>query len=82
MSASYSSKVASAAAPDLQSPELRAAFSLAKNKSKSQEVFDESGNAIPFQKNLPPPNSFSAQLLPGNLMQHPDGTIMKKRHYA
>ena len=79
MSAIYSPKVAAAAAPDLQSSDLRAAFSLARSKTKSQEVFDESGNAIPLEKNLPPPSAFSAQLLQGKFMQHPDGTIVKKR---
>ena len=49
------------------------------SKTKSHEVFDESGNAIPLEKNLPPPSAFSAQLLQGKFMQHPDGTIVKKR---
>ncbi len=80
LSSIYSPKVAAAAAPDLKSSELRAASPLAKSKPKSQEVFDESGIAVPFERKLPPPNAFSAQLLPGKLMQLPDGKIMKKRH--
>ena len=79
ISSVYSPQVAAAAAPDVQSSEFRAAFSIANSKSKTQEVFDESGNAIPFDKNLPPPKPFTAQLLPGKLMQHPDGSITKKR---
>jgi hypothetical protein len=80
MSSTHGPKVAAAAAPDLKSSKLRTASPLAKSKPKSQEVFDESGIAIPFDRKLPIPNSFSAQLLPGNLMQLPDGKVMKKRH--
>jgi hypothetical protein len=79
LSATYSPTVAASVAPDSRSSALLGAFSLAKGKSRPQEVFDESGNAVPLTKNLPPPNSFSAQLLPGNLMQFPDGTVSKTR---
>jgi hypothetical protein len=81
LSATYSPNLAAAVAskPDTRSSTLRGAFSLVKATSKSQEVFDEGGNAVLLTKNLPLPNSFSAQLLPGNLMQFPDGTVTKAR---
>jgi len=59
LSATYSPTVAASVAPDSRSSALLGAFSLAKGKSRPQEVFDESGNAVPLTKNLPPPNSFS-----------------------
>ena len=57
---------------------VRRAPTIAKSKSKSNEVFDEGGNAVSLMK-LPPPNSFSAQLVPGGFLQHPDGSVVKKR---
>lgn len=80
ISASYSPNIAAAVMTDSQPPVLRGAFKVAATKSKSHEVFDESGNAVPMTKNLPVPSSFTAQLLPGKLMQYPDGTVKSKKH--
>jgi hypothetical protein len=82
--AAASPKIAAAGMPDLQSSASRKTFTVAASslKSKSRDVFDESGSAVPLansMKRLPVPNSFSAQLLPGQLMQHPDGTVKAKR---
>ena len=63
---------------DEPSSAVRESPSIVKRKLKSKEVYDESGNAMPLMK-LPPPNSFSAQLVPGGLLQLPDGSVSKKR---